>query len=189
MKKYIFWVVFAMLVGLNSYAAEIQTYKTSEEFLKAEWETCKIASDWCNQVWIENSKLWATTLMACLDNAWNPLPEEWSCLDQKLLEEKLSSLSQEEKDLYIKYQENLWDEISNKVEEIVNNFWTKVLKLKNYNIENSSIIVDLAIARFDETIKTLWDSKQDNMKSEILNLAKIELKIMKDRWKKNTVIN
>jgi len=58
-------------------------YKTSEEFLKAEGNTCEVATDGCNTISIWNWALWASTMMYCEDVYWNELNYKWSCKKQK----------------------------------------------------------------------------------------------------------
>lgn len=58
-------------------------YKTSAEFLKAEWKTCEVATDGCNTIGIWNWALWASTMMYCEDIYWAKAQEKWSCKTQK----------------------------------------------------------------------------------------------------------
>lgn len=58
-------------------------YKTSEEFLKAEWATCESATDGCNTISIWNWALWASTEMYCENIYWVNGQEKWSCKKQK----------------------------------------------------------------------------------------------------------
>lgn len=58
-------------------------YKTSEEFLKAEGNTCEVATDGCNTITIFNWTLWASTEMYCTDVYWDKWSYKWSCKKQK----------------------------------------------------------------------------------------------------------
>lgn len=58
-------------------------YKTSAEFLKAEWATCESATDGCNTISIWNWALWASTMMYCEDIYGTNGQEKWSCKKQK----------------------------------------------------------------------------------------------------------
>lgn len=58
-------------------------YKTSEEFLKAEGNTCEVATDGCNTITIWNWALWASTMMYCEDIYGTNGQEKWQCKKQK----------------------------------------------------------------------------------------------------------
>lgn len=67
----------------RSVTSSSSVYKTSEEFLKAEWLTCEVATDGCNTISIWNWALWASTMMYCEDVYWENGQEKWSCNKQK----------------------------------------------------------------------------------------------------------
>ncbi|NVP17342.1 hypothetical protein HUU51_01365 [Candidatus Gracilibacteria bacterium] len=58
-------------------------YKTSEEFLKAEGNTCEVATDGCNTITIWNGALGASTMMYCEDIYGTNGQEKWQCKKQK----------------------------------------------------------------------------------------------------------
>ena len=84
-----------------------KTYSNSEDFLKAEWHLCKIATDGCNTIQIWNWWLWASTMMYCEDIYWDNWQEKWSCLSyeddkttkqkeaENYIRENISSLTKE----------------------------------------------------------------------------------------------
>lgn len=67
----------------RSIASSPTVYKTSEEFLKAEGNTCEVATDGCNTITIWNWALWASTMMYCEDIYGTNGQEKWSCKKQK----------------------------------------------------------------------------------------------------------
>lgn len=73
------------LVLLWTFVSASASYTNSADFLKAEWNTCKVATDWCNTITIDNGKLWASTMMYCEDIYWSWWQEKWSCKDENLV--------------------------------------------------------------------------------------------------------
>lgn len=83
MKKFLLLMVSAFLWSMTSASFAIMqptaTYDTSEAFLAAEGAMCKTATDGCNTISIQDGQLWASTLMACVDETGNMQKEVWSC--------------------------------------------------------------------------------------------------------------
>jgi len=65
----------AEMGGSVTRSSNIQAYQTAEEFLKTEGDICKVATDGCNTIQIQNREFGATTEMYCMDT-----PKEYSCL-------------------------------------------------------------------------------------------------------------
>lgn len=65
------------------YKGNSKIYPTQEEFLKAEWNTCEVATDGCNTITIWNWALWASTEMYCEDVYGEKWTYKWSCKKQK----------------------------------------------------------------------------------------------------------
>ncbi len=194
MKK-LFFALFLMLSF--SYAnANTSVYDNSYDFLKSEWLTCKMATDWCNSVSIIDWKLGAMTMMYCENIYWPTWKEQWKCLDEKLENDKLWFLSQNDRNLYNRLKNQLWLNLSTRIEKIISIFWEKVLENKKYNMTKSIMRIDDAISAFEKAIYNLTMtypadtaiSKSDTKKYFILELAKFELKIMNNRWKVNSWI-
>lgn len=82
---------------------QAKTYSNSSDFLEAEWQICKSATDWCNTVSIWNWELWAMTMMYCEDIYWENWKEKWSCKSydeekidyMKHIRQNISSLTNE----------------------------------------------------------------------------------------------
>ena len=173
-----------------------RSYNTSLEFLKAEWLTCKMATDWCNSVSITDWKLGAMTKIYCEDIYWNNGKEKWSCIDDKLENDRLWFLSLNDRNDYKNLKVKLWDNKCQKLEKIVSTYWDKVLESKKYDINRSIAKVDRAILSLDNSISVLLKSypadapmnNKDTNKYYILKLARFELMIMKNKWEVNSGI-
>lgn len=89
MKKNILKVATAIIVATTTFwifsnvnaselNLEVKKYKTVEEFERAEWWICEVATDGCNTITMKNWKADASTLMACENKK-----EEYSCKKYK----------------------------------------------------------------------------------------------------------
>ena len=89
MKKNILKVATAIIVATTTFwifsnvnaselNLEVKKYKTVEEFERAEWWICEVATDGCNTITMKNWKADASTLMACENKK-----EEYSCQKYK----------------------------------------------------------------------------------------------------------
>lgn len=96
--KFLVWFIimtFSMTIANSNLEEKMEnkTYETLEEFEKAEGKTCKIATDWCNTIMMNNGKAWATTLKMCF------APQKYSCIerinDKKTNEEKKAEFTKE----------------------------------------------------------------------------------------------
>ncbi|MDD3793928.1 MAG: Kazal-type serine protease inhibitor family protein [Candidatus Gracilibacteria bacterium] len=65
------------------YKGNSKIYPTQEEFLKAEGNTCEVATDGCNTITIWNGALGASTEMYCEDVYGEKGTYKWSCKKQK----------------------------------------------------------------------------------------------------------
>jgi hypothetical protein len=63
---------------------EKKIYNTSTDFLASEGQTCKVATDGCNTVQINNGELGGMTMMYCENIYGSGAIEQWSCLDKTL---------------------------------------------------------------------------------------------------------
>lgn len=83
MKKFLLLWVSIFLWSITSSTFAIMqptaTYDNADAFLAAEGGICKTATDGCNTISIQDGKLWASTLMACLDETGEMQKEVWSC--------------------------------------------------------------------------------------------------------------
>ena len=59
------------------------SYSSAEEFLRAEWDICRVATDGCNTVQVRNGELGAMTQMWCEDIYWDNGQEKWSCREYR----------------------------------------------------------------------------------------------------------
>ena len=71
-----FWIF--SNVNASELNLEVKKYKTVEEFERAEWWICEVATDGCNTITMKNWKADASTLMACENKK-----EEYSCKKYK----------------------------------------------------------------------------------------------------------
>ena len=99
MKKNILKVATAIIVATTTFwifsnvnaselNLEVKKYKTVEEFERAEWWICEVATDGCNTLHLKDWKISASTKMLCEGKK-----EEYSCQKYK---EKVSYKTQEE---------------------------------------------------------------------------------------------
>lgn len=191
---FVFIFIFLTISGTNALSMvdenevlDVKIYWNSQDFLESEWLTCSIATDGCNTVHIIDGKLGAMTKMYCG-------VQEWSCLDNILEDERIWFLSDNDRNQYYVFQNNLWEETSAKIESAVWGFWSKILEKVLYDIEEAIIIIDRAISSFETVISNLimsypadsWMSEPDTQKYYILTIAKFELKILKQRWLRNS---
>lgn len=163
---------------------EIKTYTTSADFLAAEGQTCKIATDGCNTVQITNGTLGASTEMYCEDIYGPAGQEAWSCKDTQIEDMTLWFLSDDEKAEYKEIKSALSEKIITKVEKVVNTFWDKVLSKTNYDMKKAYIIMDKAIDKVQMHLMT--SRYADQNKYNMVRLLRFELMILKNRWEQNT---
>ncbi|MCH8518893.1 hypothetical protein LAT59_03985 [Candidatus Gracilibacteria bacterium] len=63
--------------------SQVETFETSEAFLKAKGNVCEAATDGCNSIQIIDGQLGASTLMWCEDIYGEDGQEAWSCTKYK----------------------------------------------------------------------------------------------------------
>ena len=63
----------------NQHISVSSSYSTLQEFLRAEWDICKVATDGCNTGGIENGQLVGMTRMSC----WQNHQPTWSCREYR----------------------------------------------------------------------------------------------------------
>jgi len=89
MKKFLtIFLLFSLLFSLlftwvfadnsTNYTSK-RVYPNSVDFLKAEWNVCLWATDWCNTSSIIDWKIYTSTKMYCEDIYGNNWQEKWSC--------------------------------------------------------------------------------------------------------------
>jgi len=89
MKKFLtIFLVFSLLftwvfADTSTDYSSKKVYSNSADFLKAEWDICLWATDWCNSISIIDWKLWASTMMYCEDVYGEAWQEKWSCTQYK----------------------------------------------------------------------------------------------------------
>lgn len=77
---FLWWAILATISTSWAVMAPTATYSTSAAFLAAEWWICKVATDGCNTITIQDGQLWASTMMACLQSDGITMkPQVWSC--------------------------------------------------------------------------------------------------------------
>ena len=87
-KLFAFWISILTIASVSSVSADVKTYTNYDTFIQAEWQTCGIATDGCNNVVIKDWEFWASTFMRCFE-----IPV-YSCV-QKAWVEKTYSTSTE----------------------------------------------------------------------------------------------
>jgi hypothetical protein len=170
------------------------TYSDSTSFLEAEWNSCSVATDGCNTVHILDGVLGAMTRMYCEDIYGDLWQEQWSCIDDELEEERIWFLSENDRNQYYHFQDSLWIEASEKIESFVETFWETLLEKSLYKTSEAIAVIKSAISRFEEATSALIlsypadsaMSHKDTEKYYILSVAKVELQIMMERWRKNS---
>ena len=65
----------AEMGGSVTRSSNIQAYQTAEEFLKTEGDICKVATDGCNTIYMDNGQFGASTERYCV------APPVYSCLE------------------------------------------------------------------------------------------------------------
>lgn len=177
------------------YCTTSGVYPDAETFLKAEWNTCSVATDWCNTVQVRNGQLGAMTMMYCEDIYGQNGQEAWSCLDDTLEREELWFLSDNDQNYYkLLRDETLNQENVDRINIILSDFSDKVLQIYNYDIEKSLEVIERAVARFENEIFNLVMTypadvamnQSDTQKYSVLHYAKFELMIISERWKRNS---
>jgi len=170
-------------------------YPDAETFLKAEWNTCSVATDGCNTVQIWEGKLGAMTQMYCEDIYGEHGQEEWSCLDASLEHQELWFLSYNDRTYYkLLRDETLSQSRVEHINSILEEFSQRGLERYNYNMIQSLWLLERAVERFEDEIFNLvmsypadvWMSEADTLKYSILHYAKFELMITAERWKRNS---
>jgi len=164
-------------------------YNDSASFLQAEGSICKVATDGCNTIQIQDGKLGASTKMFCADTT-----EQWSCLDMSLENRRVGFLSTNDRNQYFTFQNHLGQKTSDKIETIISNFGDRVLSANGYDVAKSRAVLDVAIARFDAAIgKITMNTPADSQMSQkdtqtyyILSVARTELEILQNRWAQNS---
>lgn len=163
---------------------EAKVYTTSADFLAAEWQTCKIATDGCNTIHIMDGQLWATTEMYCEDTYGDAGKEQWSCKDTQLEDMTIWFLSIDEQAEYKEIKSTLSAKNITKVENAVNAFGDKVLSKTNYDMKKAYVIMDKTIERVQMHLMTSKYANQNTY--HIVRLLRFELMILKNRWEQNT---
>lgn len=168
-------------------------YTSSVDFLKAEWATCKHATDGCNSVGIVNGELGAMTEMYCEDTYGPQGKEEWKCLDAEIEEETLWFMSENDRNYY----KNLLTQIDLKTQErvvnIIDDYGNKVLEKYSWDVPKSIKLWEKTVEVFENAIFNLsmqtpadaMMNAEDTKKYALLNYAKFELQIMIQRWMRN----
>lgn len=173
-----------------------KVYTSSADFLKAEGLTCKRATDGCNSVSIVNAQLGAMTQMYCENIYGSGAQEQWSCLDQKLEDETLGFMSENDRNYYKTLQSQIDSKTQERVLWILDTYGNKILERYSWNVPKSVKLMEKTIAAFETAIhnlsmKTPADAamnETDTKKYQILNFAKFELQIMMHRWMRNAGI-
>lgn len=174
-----------------------KVYMTSVDFLKAEGATCKRATDGCNSVSIVNGQLGAMTQMYCEDIYGDNGQEAWSCLDQKLEDETLGFMSENDRNYYKTLQTQIDTKTQERIAGVLDTYGNKVLERYSWNVPKSVKLMEKTITAFETAIhnlsmKTPADAAMnatDTQKYQILNFAKFELQIMMHRWMRNAGMN
>lgn len=176
---------------------EAKVYTNSADFLKAEGMTCKRATDGCNSVSLVNGQLGAMTQMYCEDVYGTNGSEKWSCLDQKLEDETLGFMPENDRNYYKTLQSQIDSKTNDRISGVLDTYGNKVLERYSWNVPKSVKLMEKTIAAFETAIhnlsmKTPADAamnETDTKKYQILNFAKFELQIMMHRWMRNAGIN
>ncbi len=171
-----------------------KTYPDSKAFLKAEWSTCKVATDGCNTVHIDNGKLWIMTQMYCEEIYGENGQEVWSCLDTQIQEETIGFLSESDQNHYMTIKDTLGAKNTMRIQKLISNFGEKVLKKAKYDTPKATRALDATVKKIEAMLQDLVSqypadmkmSQRDTFKYQVLTLAKYELQIMKHRWIRNT---
>lgn len=163
---------------------ENKTYTNSADFLAAEGQTCKIATDGCNTIQISNGALGASTMMYCEDIYGDAGQEAWSCKDAQIEDMTLWFLSDDEEAEYKEIKSMLSEKTITKVENAVNNFGDTVLTKTNYDMKKSYVLMDKTIDKVQMHLMT--SRYADQNKYNMIRLLRFELMILKNRWEQNT---
>lgn len=85
MKKIFGLLLFMFCMGIASQASATSAavWESKDAFLKAEGQTCEVATDGCNTITIVNGKAGIMTQMWCEDVYGENGQESWSCLQYK----------------------------------------------------------------------------------------------------------
>ena len=196
MKNIYIGILISLCIITWSSAFDPTVYPNSTEFLKFEWNSCKVATDWCNTVQIWKGELWAMTRMYCEDIYWESGQKQWSCLDESLEEKRIWFLSENDKNQYYTFQDKLWEENSKRIETLINNFGSKIFKKIKYDTIKAIRVAETMNTHIEGAISKLIMSypadagmSEDDTKSYyILTIAKFEMKVMMNRWKQNAGI-
>lgn len=167
----------------EKYCTQPKSFKTFKDLIKVE-PMCKVATDGCNTVQINNGELGAMTMMYCENIYGSGASEQWSCLDDKLEQDTIWFLPDEQQAEYKELKKSLGDKIVNKVSDKVSKFGDKVLNNVNFDTTKGYKIIDKAIAKIELHLMT---SKYGNQKIyQSIQVLLYELKILKNRWEQNT---
>jgi hypothetical protein len=152
-------------MSYNSSFAVMQnqaTYPDSESFLAAEGSICKLATDGCNNITIDNGQLGASTLMACLqDDGMTMKSPVWSCSAYQddimfmtgvpLMTGVSNGLSDNDQSQYDTFKERIGQKRMDKLEKIIEKYQQRLAKI---SIEKQSKIHIQMIDLMDKKIST-----------------------------------
>ena len=162
-----------------------KVYPSSEEFLKAEGQTCAVATDGCNTVTINNGELGAMTTKYCEENYAEEGKETWSCLKTKEEVEVVEDdgLTNDER-LHQHLKNTMDKELQANVVKSLEIFLTKT---KNYSDNNTNKAIDILTKGLEDIIFELISKepadtslpKEINDQYNTLQLLKFELLVLK----------
>lgn len=195
MKKIVFCLTLLLSLGLAGQTFAANIYTSSEDFLQAEGNSCSVATDGCNTVQIWEGKLGAMTQMYCENIYGENGQEQWQCIDQKLEDETLGFMNENQRMEYKNISENILDmQVQERVVRVLENFSSNVLERVSYDTPTAILALDKAIEMLQDAINTLaLEYPADEVVAElqvlrynILTFAKYELEIIQHRWKRNS---
>lgn len=171
----------AVVVWSLSLTYAMTTYPTSEAFLEAEWATCQVATDGCNNVQINDGKLWAMTMKYCEDIYGSEGQEEWMCLDDSLNEQTYGFLTDEEYEEYTSLKED-YGFLMEKITSAIDEFSNKLLEVTEYDMNNAFAAVDSLLSRLDAMIADTTSP----VRQDVITLVRYEVMVAANRRSHNT---
>ncbi len=199
MKKLI-CIVFLVYLSIGSGFATSQPYKPlpsvypdSYSFLKAEGNSCQVATDWCNTVTVVNGKLWTMTRKYCEDTYGRYGREQWSCVQEKssnnTVDDSLSFMSQSDKNDYYNLQEQLWYKTVSNIQYYISTYINRVNSINNYNTPLTILSIRHTVGIINDKLYEITssipaDGYMDSYtlkKYQILKFIRYELEIIKNQ--------